>query len=146
MQVTRTPQTQHIGLNIELLKLFLVQQQFDPEIINELVIMLLPITNKNGIDDAFYDEHALPWTIFVPCLGKDATTIQRDLLEAIRREVLEEAQAPWDNCAAEQSWNTWGQPDEESQDVETFAASAPVDLVFFDLSIHPLLECDVVLA
>lgn len=143
MQITRTTRTQHVGLDIARLKQFLLEQQFDPEIINELDIMLLPIASKDEIDDIFYDEHALTWTMFVACLGKDAVTIQRDLLEAIRHEVLEEAQAPWDNRAAEKTWSTWGQPDEEKQDIEAFAALAPTDLVSCDLLMHPLLERDI---
>jgi hypothetical protein len=46
MQITRTTRTQHVGLDITRLKQFLLEQQFDPEIINELDIMLLPMSSS----------------------------------------------------------------------------------------------------
>lgn len=144
MKITRMPGTQHIGVDMARLKAFLEEQHFEPEIINELEIVLVPMPAADDIDDTLYDEYPDDWTQFLACGGKDAPTIQRELLAQLRVNVIEEANAPWGNEPAERSWKAWEEPDVYGQDAQLFAASAPTGLIFFDNVVHPLEETDVV--
>ncbi len=127
MQITQTRETQPIEVNIGLLRQFLNAEQFHPEIIDELHLVLLPVSSQAAIaDDLFEDHEDEPWVIFVPCGNKDAVAINQELFASIRRDVLEEAFAPWINDAAEHSWQAWGQPEDIGLDAQAFAARAPL--------------------
>ena len=127
MQITQTRGTQHIEVNTDRLRQFLNAEQFHPEIIDELHLVLLPASSQAAIaDDLFEDYEDEPWVIFVPCGNKDAAAINQELFTSIRRDVLEEAFAPWINDADEHSWQAWGQPQDIQQDAQAFAARAPL--------------------
>jgi hypothetical protein len=144
MYITRMPGTQHIGVDMPRLKSFLLEQHFEPEIIHELEIILLAVPTDEDIDDDLYEEYPDRWAQFLACAGKDAPTLQLELLTSLRLTAIEEANALWDNEAAVRSWNAWGQPDVRSEDAPLFAAAAPAGLLFCDGAIHPVEEMDTV--
>ncbi|SRR6266487_590963 len=127
MQITHTPETQLIEVNVDQLMHFLKEEQFDPEITDALHLVLLPVSHQNDVTDEMLDDYEDErWVVFVPCGNKGAAAINQELFALVRQAVLEEAFAPWDNDAAERCWEHWGQPTDIEGDAQAFAARAPL--------------------